>query len=335
MSLVLKAIKTADPTAQIQKSGKDILVKSKDRTTTKLKVEKQLKKSGISFKSVFKKGKSNSIDVLEVPGEGDLVFKPLTRRGAGGVAFEKELENDIKNYLNGSEYSSLKHADVLKQMEKVLGFNRRTKYEVVSEGSKNQKRKLTFNGSKIQITNSNGQTLTDLTLKKDKKLMYLSLKMSQTYYIMNSGIGEYFMEGRTKIKINEYFGFNGQKMGGFGKQFACVTKKPNYSQVKSNLEDLIAQAIGTDVIIIHKKTTNDVLVSEIGKANVRVNIGGLDEGSYSYPEKKSATSRGRKYANIKFNANINRHNYTVNMQFRGTTAADIGPKYLRILLERL
>lgn len=335
MSIITKEITKADPTAQLQKKGKDILVKSKDRNTTKLKVEKQFKKAGIIFKSVFKKGKSNTIDVLEIPGEGDLIFKPLTRRGAGGVAFEKELENDIKNYLNGVEYNKLKHPDVLKEMESVLGFNRKTKYQVVPEGSKNQKRQISFNGSAIEISNSNGKTLTDLTLKKDNKLMYLSLKMSPTYYIMNAGIGKYFMEGRVKIKINEYFGFNGQKMGGFGKQFACVTKKANYEKVKSNLQDLIAQAIGTDVIIIHKKTANDVLVSEIGKTNIKVRISNLNEESYSYPEKRSATSRGRKYANIKFNANINKHNYIVNMQFRGTTATDIGPKYIRILLERL
>lgn len=335
MSVLTKEITKADSTVQMQKKGKDILVKSKDRNTTKLKVEKQLKKAGIAFKSVFKKGKSNSIDVLEIAGEGDLIFKPLTRRGAGGVAFEKQLENDIKKYLNGAEYNQLKHPDVLKEMEKVLGFNRRTKYEVVPEGSKNQKRKITFTSDVLHITNSTGQTLTDLTLKHDRKLMYLSLKMSPTYYIMNSGIGTYFMEGRTKIKINEFFGFNGQKMGGFGRQFACVTKKPNYEKVKVNLANLIAQAIGTDVIIIHKKTLNDVLVSEIGRTNIKVKIGSLKEESYSYPEKKSATSRGRKYANIKFDANINKHDYIVNMQFRGTTATDIGPKYIRILLERL
>lgn len=332
---ILKEIQTADRSAQVQKTGKDIIVKSKDRNQTKVLVEKRLKKVGITFKSVFKRGKSGSIDVLEVENAEDIVFKPLTRRGAGGVAFEKELENDIKNYLNGVEYSKLKHPDVLKEMEKVLGFNRRTKYEVVPEGSKNQKRKVTFNGNALQITNSTGQTLTDLTLKKDKKLMYLSLKMSQTYYIMNSGIGKYFMEGSTKIKINEFFGFKGQKMGAFGRQFACVTKPPNYNKVKTNLENLISDAIGTDVIIIHKKATNDVLVSEIGRTNVKVSITNLSEESYVYPEKKSATSRGRKHANIKFNAIINKHQYIVNMQFRGTQPTDIGPKYIRILLERL
>lgn len=332
---ILNIIKSVDRTIQTQNKGKDIIVKSKDRNSTKLLIEKQFKKNGVLFKSVSKRGKSQSIDVLEIVGAGDIIFKPLTRRGAGGVAFEKELETDIKNYLNGAEYNQLKHPDVLKEMESVLGFNRKTKYEIIPEGSKNKKRPIAFNADKLHITRSNGETLTDLTLKKDNKIMYLSLKMSPTYYILNSGIGHYFMEGRVKIKINEYFGFEGQKMGGFGRKFACVTKKPNYEKVKNNLEDVIAQAIGTDVIVIHKKMTNDVLVSQIGKSKVKVKILNLNKESYVYPEKKSATSRGRKHANIKFNANINRHDYIVNMQFRGTTPLDIGPKYIRILLERL
>ena len=137
------------------------------------------------------------------------------------------------------------------------------------------------------------------------------------------------MEGRTKIPINTYFGFNGQKMGGFGKAFACVTKKPNYSQVEKNLEDILAQAVGTEVILIHKKKQNDVMVSKIGRTN-KIAVSNLSDDSYVYPEKGV-----RKYANIKVNATINNHKYIVNFQFRGTTAADVGPKYLRILLERL
>ena len=329
MNILTKEIKKADLSVLVEQKGKDIIVKSKDRNTTKLKVEKQFKKSKIIFKSVFKKAKSSSLDVLEVTGAGDIIFKPIIQKGAGGVKFEQELAKDITNYLNGAEYKQLKNPDVLKEMEKVLKFDRKTKYEVVSEGSKNQRRQLVFTGNKIDISNSTGKTLTDLTLKKDNKLLYLSLKMSPTYYTLSAGIVKYFMEGGTKIKINEYFGFNGQKMAGFGKQFACVTKKPNYNTVERNLEDLLSQAIGTEVILIHKKKDNDVMVSQIGKSN-KVKISNLNDGSYVYPEKGV-----RKYANIKVNAKINGHDYIINFQFRGTTAADVGPKYIRILLERL
>lgn len=329
MNRILKEIRSAEPNALIVQSGKDIIVKSKDREKLKGDVEKRFKKEKILYKSIFKKSKSSSLDVLEIVGGGDIIFKPVIQKGAGGVKFEKELAIDIENYLNGVEYNKLKHQDVIKEMEKVLGFNRRTKYEVVSEGSKNQRRQLTFNGIRVDISNSTGKTLTDLTLKKDNKLMYLSLKMSPTYYTLSAGIVKYFMEGGIKIKMNEYFGFNGQKMGGFGKIFACVTKKPNYGNVQKNLENLLSQAIGTEVILIHKKTNNDVMVSEVKKSN-KVRITNLTDASYVYPEKGV-----RKYANIKVNARINNHDYIINFQFRGTTAADVGPKYIRILLERL
>lgn len=329
MNRILKEIKSVEPNALIVQSGKDIIVKSKDREKLKGDVEKRFKKEKILYKSIFKKSKSSSLDVLEIIGGGDIIFKPVIQKGAGGVKFEKELAIDIENYLNGVEYNKLKHQDVIKEMEKVLGFNRRTKYEVVSEGSKNQRRQLTFNGIRVDISNSTGKTLTDLTLKKDNKLMYLSLKMSPTYYTLSAGIVKYFMEGGIKIKMNEYFGFNGQRMGGFGKKFACVTKKPNYEIVKNNLEDLLSQAVGTDVILIHKKTNNDVMVSEVKRSN-KVRITNLTDASYVYPEKGV-----RKYANIKVNARINNHDYIINFQFRGTTAADVGPKYIRILLERL
>lgn len=329
MNRILKEIKSVEPNALIVQSGKDIIVKSKDREKLKGDVEKRFKKEKILYKSIFKKSKSSSLDVLEIIGGGDIIFKPVIQKGAGGVKFEKELAIDIENYLNGVEYNKLKHQDVIKEMEKVLGFNRRTKYEVVSEGSKNQRRQLTFNGIRVDISNSTGKTLTDLTLKKDNKLMYLSLKMSPTYYTLSAGIVKYFMEGGIKIKMNEYFGFNGQRMGGFGKKFACVTKKPNYEIVKNNLEDLLSQAVGTDVILIHKKTNNDVMVSEVKRSN-KVRITNLTDASYVYPEKGV-----RKYANIKVNARINNHDYIINFQFRGTTAADVGPKYIRILLARL
>ena len=73
---------------------------------------------------------------------------------------------------------------------------------------------------------------------------------------------------------------------------------------------------------------NDVLVSVIGN-KAQVMIRSLNSDSYVYPE-----AGKRKYANIKVDATINGTLYKVNFQFRGTTAADVGPKYLRILLER-
>lgn len=326
---MLNIIKKALPGLTVESGkGKDVIVKSKDREQAKRDLESFFTKKKTLFTSVFKKSKSSSIDVLQVEGIGDVIFKPIIQKGAGGLKFEKELEIDLNNYFNGVEYKDLKHTDVIKELESVIGLKRKSNFTVVPEGKKNQKRLITFNGRKLTVSNSTGKTLTDLTLKKGNTSIYLSLKMSKTYYTLNASIYEYFLDKNYQKAINEYFGFNGQKMGGFGKEYGCITDNPKYTTVKKNLADILNQALGTDVIIVHKKKENDVVVKDI--TTNKVSISGLDDDSYRYPEPNV-----RKYANIKFDAVINGYDYEVNFQFRGTTATDTGPKYLRILLERL
>jgi hypothetical protein len=53
---------------------KDILVQSKNREEAKKKVEKLLRTKKVPFKSVFKKSKSGSLDVLSIA-NFDIVFK--------------------------------------------------------------------------------------------------------------------------------------------------------------------------------------------------------------------------------------------------------------------
>ncbi len=329
MPSVESLLKKADASASITKKRNDFIVKSRDRIKTKMSVEKLFKKEKIQFESVFKKSKSSSLDVLSVTNIGDVIFKPIIQKGAGGVKFEKELENDLVNFFNGAEDNEIRHSDTINEMCRVLKIDPSDPWEVIPEGSKNQKRELRFDGRKVLISNSTGVTLTDLTLKKQNKKMYLSLKMSQSYYTLSASIFKYFLDKRLQVRMNEFFGFDGVKMGGFGKEYQCKTKKPNYTQVSANLTDVLSQALGEQVVIIHKKKEDDVLVKKVGTKN-DVSISGLSADSYVYPE-----AGVRKYANIKFNAEINRKNYKVNFQFRGTTSVDKGPKYLRILLERI
>lgn len=332
MATLLSLVKSGAPGANISQKSNDIIVKSKDREATKAKLESYFIKNKIQYKSEFKKSKSSSIDVLSVVGfKGDIIFKPIIQKGAGGVGFEKELSADLDNYFNGAEMGDIKHKDVIKKMESVLGINQKSKMKVSHEGSKNQKRALTYSSGKITISNSSGETLTDITLvdANNRNPIYLSLKMSNTYYILSAAIASYFSNKNTQVGINEYFGFNGQMMGGFGEEFACITDPPNYQRAKSNIKDLLTQAYGSNVVVVHKKREGDVMVSKVG-SNVPVTIKNINEDSYVYPE-----AGKRKYANIKFNATINGHEYKVNFQFRGTTATDRGPKYLRILLERI
>jgi len=316
----------------ITQTNKDITVKSKDRELSKSILEKYLKQNKILFTESFKKSKSSSINVITlIKYNTDVIFKPIIQKGAGGLKFEKELENDLNSYFSGIELQGLKHKDVIKEMQKVLKIDRGPgkTLKIIPEGSKNQKRQLQYNNGKIIISNNTGKTLTDLTIKYQNKIYYLSLKISQTYYTISASIYQYFLNKGTQVSINEYFGFDGQKMAGFGKDYSCITKKPNYTKIKSNLQNLLAQAYGKEVVIIHKKMQNDVMVANI-KSTPTIAISNLSENSYVYPEVGK-----RKYANIKVFAIINKHKYNINFQFRGTTTIDVGPKYLRILMERL
>jgi len=317
--------------AVLEGDGKkdDIIVKSKDRDQAKKLVEAFFKKGKITYKSTFKKSKSSSTEVLEVDGFKDIIFKPIIQKGAGGVAFEDELKKDLELFYGGEDLSKLRHKDVIVEMQKVIKISAKDKCEVKAEGSKNQRRVLAYSSGRLTVSNSTGETLTDLTLLCGSDKTYLSLKMSNTYYILSASIFLFFLNPATASSINEYFGFNGQKMGGFGKEYVCLTKPANYSRARNNLQDLLSQAYGRGVIVIHKKRDNDVLVSDV-QNGADVIISGLTENSYVYPEEGV-----RKYANIKVDAKINGHGYKINFQFRGTTAADRGPKYLRILLERL
>lgn len=327
---LLTILKTLLKTDTVEQGKKDITVKSKDREAAKKTVEVHFKKIKLAYKSVFKASKSSSLEVLEVNGFGDIIFKPIIQKGAGGVGFEKELKVDLENFFNGADIKQLKHADVLAEMKKVMKIDQKKKYTILHEGSKNQKRSLAWDGKKLSVSNSTGETLTDITLQPPKgSPIYLSLKMSKSYYILSGAIAQYFKDKTTNSALCEYLGLDGSKMGGFGKEFFCVTGPANYTKAKNNIEKFLANAYGSNVTIIHKKIANDVMVSQVGTTNT-VKISNLTEASYLYPEKNV-----RKYANIKFNAVINNHNYIVNFQFRGTTAADVGPKYLRILMERV
>lgn len=328
---MLEIIKKALPGEKVEAKKKDVYVYSKDRNATKKKLEAYLKNKKVVFESVFKASKSSSLDVLSIVGGGDVVFKPIIQKGAGGISFEKELEKDLTNFFSGAELKDLQHADVVEPLAKLLKFKKGSKYKVIHEGSKNQRRSLSFlDNSRILISNSDGKTLTDITLADEaNRKIYLSLKMSKSYYTLSASIGEFFKSDETKVKINEFFGFNGQKMIGFGKEYACVTKKLSYSKVTTNLENVLSKAVGYDMILIHKKRDNDVLVKKIGDTNDVKITNDVTDSCYVYPE-----AGVRKYANIKFKASIGGYSYIVNFQFRGTTAADVGPKYLRILLER-
>lgn len=334
MSKILAEIQKLVPApGSVAMKGKDILVKSKDRAGTATAIHALLKKMKVPFKEMMKVAKSSSFPVTSLEGV-DIIHKPVIAKGAGGVSFEKELAADLRQYLNGADIPQLRHADVIAALKKELGIKPNTTsrvWDVVDMGSQNQKRTAAFNGEKIVISNNTGKTLTDITLqqtKGGKDTLYLSLKMSSSYYIMNVAVGQHFADKVMGPKICEYFGFDGLQMGGFGKQFVHKTKPVPLATIKKNLEQLITNAYGSDLVLVHKKGPNDVYVKQYpAGTKPKVRILEISEESFMYP-----IAGQRKYANIKTRMTIEGKQYAVNFQFRGTTAADVGPKYLRILM---
>lgn len=308
---------------EVEKSK--IIIRDSDRTSRQEELEKYFKTKKILYQQLKKPTE------LQVEGATQkVVFKPLKAKGKGGLKFEETFTDSLNNWFSGFELDEIKDGDTVKELQKQIKLKQDSRYLAEQVGSRNSKRPPQFSSGKIKLQNNTGMAVSDVDLKVGRQTYYLSLKFTNQFYIYNGSVGSYFSDPRTQKEINEYFGFDGMKMIDFGKEFVVKTKKANLSAVTNNLKDIITQALGPDVILVNKVRPGVNYVSAVRGFNHRVQITNLNEQSYGYPIEGT-----RKYAFIKFRAHINGHNYEVSFQFRGTTATDRGPKYLRILLKVL
>ena len=301
-----------------------LLIRSSDRTTLQENLEKWFKSKRIEFKPRKKPTE------LEVQGSSQvLIFKPLKARGAGGLKFETQFTNDLNDWFSGVDIEKLKSGDTIQLLKSKLRLRQNSRYVAKSVGGRNSKRPPLFSGGKFNISNNTGLAVSDVDLITNKTY-YLSLKFSNSFYIYNGSVGSFFTQPNTKKGINEFFGFDGYKMAkAFGSDYEVATKSPNYAIISNNLKSVIIQALGPDVVLVNKISQGVNHISVVNGFAHKVAITGLNKNSYLYAEKGI-----RKYNNIKFNASINGANYVVSFQFRGTTATDVGPRYLRILLQK-
>ena len=310
--------------SKFEETKSKLIVRNSDRTTLQENIENYLKKTGYDYNRRKKETE------LEVQGANQvLIFKPLKARGTGGLKFEEQFTSDLNDWFSGVELNSLKSGDTIKLLKEKLRLRQNSKHKAVQVGARNTRRPPSFSGNKVKVTNNSGLAVSDVDLFTSKT-HYLSLKFSNSFYIYNGSIGTFFKQSNTKKAINEFFGFDGFKMGkAFGKEYATITKKPNYTVISNNLKQLIIEALGPDVVLVNKIAQGVNHISVVDGFRHKVAITGLTKDSYLYAEKNV-----RKYNNIKFNATINGANYVVSFQFRGTTSTDVGPKYLRILLQK-
>ena len=312
---------------KFESKGKQLFVRSSDRTTLQEKTEEYFKKNKILYKP---RKKATELDVT---GSNQvLVFKPLFAKGAGGVKFEHQIVKDLNDWFKGAEYSDLQHPDTIEQLVKTIRLKQDSRYEAKGVGAANTRRPPTFTANKATVTNNFKGKVSDVDiLSGGRVLHHLSLKFSKSFYIYNATVINYFKSAspQTRTMINEFFGFDGFKMGqAFGKDFRATTKAPNYTAILRRFKDLLNQCLGPDIVLVLKIGNGNNHIDKVKGLNHKITLSGLNKDSYGY-----AMKGVRKYNFIRFQAIVNGHKYEIDFQFRGTTAVDTGPRYLRILFK--
>ena len=313
--------------AKFEVKGKQLFVRSPDRTTLQEKTEEYFKKNKILYKP---RKKATELDVSGAAQV--LVFKPLFAKGAGGVKFEHQIVSDLNAWFKGAEYSDLIHPDTIEQLVKTVRLKQDSRYEAKGVGAANTRRPPSFTATKATVTNNFKGKVSDVDiLSGNRVLHHLSLKFSKSFYIYNATVINYFKSAspQTRTMINEFFGFDGFKMGqAFGKDFRATTKAPNYSAILRRFKDLLNQCLGPDIVLVLKIANGNNHIDKVKGMNHKITLSGLNKNSYGY-----AMKGVRKYNFIRFQAIVNGHRYEIDFQFRGTTAIDTGPRYLRILFK--
>ena len=116
--------------AKFEVKGKQLLVRSSDRTTLQEKTEEYFKKNKILYKP---RKKATELDVKGAAQV--LVFKPLFAKGAGGVKFEHQIEKDLNDWFKGAEYEDLNHPDTIEQLVKTIKLKQNSRYRAKGVGA--------------------------------------------------------------------------------------------------------------------------------------------------------------------------------------------------------
>ena len=332
----INEIKRATNAVQIKEDKKsksvDILVymqTTKDRNAAYDKLLRYFKSKKVKYSE--KSSSKSSLGVLNVDGyDGDIIFKPLKRKGSGGEAFEVQLVDDLNAYFGGETLDKLQHGDTITLIKKVTKLRLSKGLEAKGLGKQNARRTPAFNGTQFTVQNNTAGVPVDVQILRNGTVLYnASLKFTGAFYIYQGAVDSFFKDPATMKNINEFFGFDGQQMGkGFGKEYFVITDERKPSKVKANLASIIAQGLGDTMLLVNKVSKGRNYVHYVTGKNHKVSIGNISDDVYTYPVKGQ-----RKYANIKVDAVVNGDSYQVEFQFRGTTPSDKGPRYMRVNLK--
>ena len=145
--------------AKFEVKGKQLLVRSSDRTALQEKTEKYFNRSKIQFKP---RKKATELDVIGA--SQVLIFKPMAAKGAGGLKFEDQIVNDLNNWLKGADYDELKHPDTIEQLVKTIRLKQDSTYYAKGVGSENTRRPPTFTKTKATVTNNVKGKVSDVNI---------------------------------------------------------------------------------------------------------------------------------------------------------------------------
>ena len=268
------------------------------------------------------------------------VFRYTMRRGVKGEQFEFKFIKDIHTYIsyppstNIADMKDLQYSELIdgfvKEFQKNTKINLRTlginDYKIIHQGNKNTRRKAKFNFNTGLDFKSDGKTLSDVTLIINNIEYYISLKTAKRNYLVSLSLKDYLEDDeKTRAKVYEYFGLDGQEMCNFGDIYCAETKKINKRTVIENLKKILKTAYGSGYYYVHSSDKHNFTfyVSD----DIKITIKGSDL-KYKYPVKNK-----RKYAQIDFTATVNGIKYKCLIQFRSSTGNDLNPRYLRIEMD--
>jgi len=201
-----------------------------------------------------------------------------------GNLFEKELNKDIQNYIDGND-DKIKYKDAIKDLINLLDKDE-TIIATRVDGGKNQKRPLNPSTMIIGKKGDIGKTVTDVTITVENtktvktKEIYLSLKTSGTVTFLNSGVKKFFIEKEMKEnKLNskaksilETFGIDEIKFCNIfnnydpkkSKKSAAKEKVKTNKIDKTKLKNFLESGIGYGYIYVHKNK-NKVKIIDLRK----------------------------------------------------------------------
>lgn len=254
---------------------------------------------------------------------------------AGGGKAGKEFEEHIARELGKIKFggSSCPYVKGIEQECSKLGYDLTfDDYDIDVEGHKNQKRSMVFENGSIKTNPSGdiGRTVSDITLSfQDGSKIPISLKYTSQYFLVNMSLRKYLHDKEPtkdvpeRNQIIKYFGFNPKEFLTPYNLHSTDDSIITDVEAKVNWENVIKESIGYGYLYVVGGGKNDI-TTYLSKDN-SVKVDEILQRTY-------AVAGVRKYSKIKLLVTIGNKQYKLDCQFRGTTADEVLPYYLRIMV---